>query len=246
MKNSKEYSKKVRELYRTLKAKYPKAKKIIYDEPADALVYAIVGENMSELATESAIRRVADYFIDLNDLRVSRAEEIVEVFGKDTPVTKDIALTITMALRTVFEKYNSVSLKALKKIGKRPAKQVLEKMDGISRFAVNYLLLTSLQGHAIPLTKRMIEYVRSNELVHPDSDEQQIEGFLAKQIPAESAYEFYTLLRRQSEARRAGRKKKMVRQGRSAELSRSPHHPEQSRGTARTAKTAAKTKKKRK
>ena len=245
MKNSKEYSKKVRELYRTLKAKYPKAKKIIYDEPADALVYAIVGENMSELATESAIRRVADYFIDLNDLRVSRAEEIVEVFGKDTPVTKDIALTITMALRTVFEKYNSVSLKALKKIGKRPAKQVLEKMDGISRFAVNYLLLTSLQGHAIPLTKRMIEYVRSNELVHPDSDEQQIEGFLAKQIPAESAYEFYTLLRRQSEARRAGRKKKMVRQA---------HHPEQSRGTARTAKNAGrphrvaptKTKKKRK
>ena len=31
MKNSKEYSKKVRELYRTLKAKYPKVKKIIYD-----------------------------------------------------------------------------------------------------------------------------------------------------------------------------------------------------------------------
>jgi len=239
MKNSKEYSKKVHELYRTLKAKYPKAKKIIYDEPADALVYAIVGENMSELATESAIRRVADYFIDLNDLRVSRAEEIVEVFGKDTPVTKDIALTITLALRTVFEKYNSVSLKALKKIGKRPAKQVLEKMDGISRFAVNYLLLTSLQGHAIPLTKKMIEYVRSNELVHAGADEQQIEGFLAKQIPAESAYEFYALLRRQSEARRAGRKKKMVRQA---------HHPEQSRGTVHKAKakTAAKTKKKRK
>ncbi|HUS73800.1 MAG TPA: hypothetical protein VMY06_12115 [Sedimentisphaerales bacterium] len=224
MKNSKEYSKKVRELYRSLKAKYPKVEKIVYDEPADALVYAIVGENMNETATESAIRRVADYFIDLNDLRVSRAEEIVEVLGKDTPVTKDIALTVTLALRTVFEKYNSVSLKALKKTGKRPARQVLEKMDGVSRFAVNYCMLTSLQGHAIPLTKRMIEYVRSNELVHPDADEQQIEGFLAKQIPAESAYEFYALLRRQSESRRAGGKKK----------------------TARKAKTTAKTKKKRK
>ena len=224
MKNSKEYSKKVHELYRRLKAKYPKAKKIIYDEPADALVYAIVGENMSEPATESAIRKFCDYFIDLNDLRVSRAEEIVEVLGKDTPVTKDIALTITMALRAVFGKYNSVSLKALKKIGKRPAKQILEKMDGVSRFAVNYLLLTSLHGHAIPLTKRMIEYVRSNKLVHADADEQQIEGFLAKQIPAESAYEFYALLRRQSESRRSGRKKK----------------------TARTARTTAKTKKKRK
>ncbi len=68
-------------------------------------------------------------------------------------------------------------------------------------------MLTSLQGHAIPLTKKMIEYLRSNELVHPDADEQQIEGFLAKQISAENAYEFYALLRRQSESRKARRKK---------------------------------------
>jgi len=211
MKNSKEYSKKVRELYRSLKAKNPKVKKVVYDEPADALVYAIVGENMSGPATEAAIKRFADYFIDLNDLRVSQAEEIIEVLGEDTPNTKDIASTLIKALRTVFDEYNGVSLEALKKIGKRPARQALEKMDGISRFVVNYCMLTSLQGHAIPLTKRMIEYLRNNQLVHPDADEQQIEGFLTKQIPAENAYEFYALLRRQSESRRRRDKKKTVR-----------------------------------
>jgi len=215
----------VHELYRSLKAKYTKVKKVRYDEPAEALVYAIVGENMSEMATESAVKRFHDYFIDLNDLRVSRDEEIVEVGGEDTTITKEIASTLTKALKNVFEEYNSVSLQALKKIGKRPAKQVLEKMDGISRFAVNYCMLTSLQGHAIPLTKRMIEYLRSNQLVHPDADEQQIEGFLAKQIPAENAYEFYALLRRQSESRRRRDKKKTVRKAK--------------------AKTATKTKKKR-
>jgi len=207
MKNSKEYSKKVNELYRSLKAKYPQVKKVTYDEPAEAIVYAIIGENMSVSATESAIKRFADYFIDLNDLRVSRAEEIVEVLGEDSPATKDIASTLTKALRTVFNEYNNVSLEALKKIGKRPARQALEKMDGISRFAANYCILTSLQGHAIPLTKGMIEYLRNNQLVHPDADEQEIEGFLAKQISAEKAYEFYALLRRQSESRKAGRKK---------------------------------------
>jgi hypothetical protein len=211
MKDSKEYSKKIHKLYRKLKAKYPKVKKIIYDEPVDALVYAIVGENMSGSATESAIRKMDDYFIDLNDLRVSRKEEIIEVLGKDTPVTKDIAITITRALRAVFNEYHNVSLKALKKIGKRPAKQVLEKIEGISNFIVNYCMLTSLQGHAIPLTKKMIEYLRNHELVHPDADEQQIEGFLAKQISSENAYEFYALLRYHSEAGRAKRKKKTTR-----------------------------------
>ncbi|MHC4543877.1 MAG: hypothetical protein ACYTDW_11400 [Planctomycetota bacterium] len=211
MKNSKEYSKKMRELYRSLKAKHPKVKKIVYDEPADALVYAIVGENMSGPATESAIKRLAGYFINLNDLRVSQAEEVLEVLGENTPSTKNIVSTLTKALRTIFDKYNDVSLKALKKIGKRPARQALEKMDGISRFVVNYCILTSLQSHAIPLTKRMIEYLRNNQLVHPEADEQQIEGFLAKQIPAENAYEFYALLRRQSESRKRRDKKKTVR-----------------------------------
>ncbi len=209
MKNSKEYSKKIRELCRSFKAKHPKVKKVTYDEPVDALVYAIIGENMNGQSTESAIRRFADYFIDLNDLRVSQEEEIVEVLGEDTPGTKDIASTLKKVLKAVFDEYNRVSLQSLKKIGKRPARQALEKMDGISRFVVNYCMLTSLQSHAIPLTKSMMEYLRNNQLVDPEADEQQIEGFLAKQISAENAYEFYVLLRRRSESRK--RKKKTVR-----------------------------------
>ncbi len=220
MKNSKEYSKKVQKLYRSLKSKYPKVKKVTYDEPTDALVYAIVTEKMSEKATRSAIKRFAGYFINLNDLRVSRAEEIVEVLGADSSVTRDIASALTRALGAVFYKYNTVSLKALKKIGIRPARQILEKTDGVSHFAISYCVLTSLQGHAIPLTKKMIEFLRSNQLVDANAKVQEIrnrkttypiEGFLARAISAENAYEFYALLRRQSEARKARKKKKTAR-----------------------------------
>jgi len=216
MKNSKEYSKKVHKLYRSLKRKYPKVQKVTYDEPVDALVYAIISAEFSEAATQSAIKKFTDYFVDWNDLRVSRAEEIVELLGADTSVTRDIASALTNALRAVFEKYNRASLEALKKTSKRPAKQALQKIDGTTAFVVNYCMLTSLQGHAIPLTKKMIEYLRSNELVHPEADEQEIEGFLARQISAENAYEFYALLRRRSEAHGARRKKKTTRKTKKA------------------------------
>jgi len=159
-------------------------------------------------AAESALKRFGDYFVDLNDLRVSRAEEIVEVLGSDTPVTRDIALALSRALRAAFDRYNTVSLKALRRVGKRPARQVLEKMNGVSPFVVNYCMLTSLQGHGIPLTKKMIDYLRSNELVDTEADDQEIKGFLAKQISAENAYEFYALLRRESESRRTVTRKK--------------------------------------
>jgi len=210
MKNSKEYSKRVHKLYRSLKRKYPNVQRVVYDEPVDALVYAIISERMSEPATQSVIKRFSDYFVDWNDLRISRAEEIVEVLGSDTSAAKDIALALTTALRSVFNKYNMISLKALCKMSKRPARAVLEKMDGTSRFVVDYCMLTSLQGHAIPLTKKMIEYLRSNELVHAEADEREIEGFLARQISAENAYEFYSLLRCKSEAHKVRKKKKTV------------------------------------
>lgn len=206
MKNSSEYSKKLRRLYNSLKRKYPKIQPVTHDDLVEALIYSIVSENLTARAAQTAMKRLAENFVDFNDLRVSRSEEIIETLGEDTPETKQIASSLTRALAAVFNRYNTLSLEALEKIGKRPAKQALGQMDGTSRFVVNYCVLTALHGHAIPLTSGMLEYLRDNELVHPDADEQEIEGFLTRQIPARNGYEFYRLLRAQSELRK-GRKK---------------------------------------
>ena len=211
MKGSREYSKKLRKLYRSLKSKYAKPQPVVYEEPLEALVYGVVSEGMSEAAAQSAMKRFADYFIDMNDLRVSRVEEIVEVLGGETTVAKDISATLAKVLGAVYDKYSTVSLKTLKKMGKKPARQVIEKLEGVSAFTADYCTLTSLQGHAIPLTKRMSDYLKNEELVHPEADEKQIGGFLGRQVSANSAYEFYALLRRESESRSAARRKKTTR-----------------------------------
>jgi len=209
MKNSKEYARKIHKLQSSLNRKYPKVQKVAHEEPVDAIVYAIICSRLDNKTTEAAIKKFSEYFVDLNDLRVSRIEEIVEMLGEDTSVAKAVATTITTVLRSIFNTYHKVSLEALKKMGKRPARQVLEKMEGTNRFIVDYCMLTSLQGHAIPLTEGMIEYLKSKELVYPEADEQQIGGFLAKQISARKGYEFYALLRCESEAFKREMKKKM-------------------------------------
>jgi endonuclease III len=208
MKNSKEYAKKVQTLYRSLSHKHPKVQEAKYDEVVDSIIYAILSAELNEKAAESAMTRFTDHFVGWNDMRVSRVEEIVEVLGKDTPATKDIALTLVKVLRTIFDTYHKVNLEALKKIGKRPARQALEKIDGLSHFAVDYCMLVALKGHAIPLTSKMLEYLRSRELVDPDTDEQQITGFLVKQIPAKNGYNFYALLRYESEKSKITKKRK--------------------------------------
>jgi len=208
MKNSKEYSKKIQSLYRSLKHKNPKAQEISYETVVDAIVFAIISEKMSDKATESAIKKFPEYFVDLNDLRVSRTEEIIEVLGENTSQTREIALRISKVLQAIYNDYHRVNLEALKKLGKRPARQILEKIDGISRFVIDYCMLTSLHGHAVPLTENIVNYLKINDLVDEDADEQQISGFLTKQIPAKSGYEFYALLRHESETAKSRKKAK--------------------------------------
>jgi len=208
MKNSKEYSKKIQSLYRSLKHQYPKAQEISYETVMDAIVFAVISEKMSDKATESAIKKFPEYFIDLNDLRVSRTEEIIEVLGENTPQTREIASRISKILQAIYNDYHRVNLEALKKLGKRPARQILEKIDGISRFVIDYCMLTSLHGHAVPLTENIVNYLKINDLVDGDADEQQISGFLTKQIPAKNGYEFYALLRHESETAKSRKKTK--------------------------------------
>ena len=61
-------------------------------------------------------------------------------------------------------------------MSKRPARIFLEKIEGADRFVVDYSMLTSLQGHAIPLTQKMIEYLKRNELVHAEATDEEIDG----------------------------------------------------------------------
>jgi len=211
MKNSKDYSKKIQALYRTLSRKHQKVQQVGDEQVTDAIIYAIASSELSEKSASSAVKKLADHFVDWNDLRVSWIDEIVDVLHKDTQATRNIASALIQVLNGIFNQHHKVSLDALKNTGKRPARQALEKVEGISRFVVDYCMLRSLHGHAIPLTEKMLEYLRNNELVDPNADEQQIGGFLAKQIPAKNGYDFYALLRHESETSKSVKKKSKKR-----------------------------------
>jgi hypothetical protein len=209
MKNSKTYGQKIGKLFRSLKQKYPKVRKIDLDDPADAVVYAIVSEHIRASTARTIIRKMGKHFVDLNDLRVSRTEEILEVLGTSGPASRTTASLLTQVLNSIYNKYNRVSLSKLKEIGKRQAAKQLERLDGVSRFVVNYCFLAVLRGHCIPLTQNMIEYLRAGGLVYQEATEDDIEGFLERQIAAANAYEFYSLLRQESEKAKKTRKTKV-------------------------------------
>lgn len=170
-----------------------------YGNPVEAVVYALVSESMSEQASGRLYRRMMKHFVDLNDLRVSRTEEILDVFGDSSRKFEQSAASITKTLNSIFEKTNRISLADLTQEGKRQAHKELSEIEGITPFAVSYCFLTAMGGHAIPLNAKMLDYLRTNELVHPNATDTEIAGFLERQIAAADAYNFYLFLRHEAE-----------------------------------------------
>jgi len=202
MKNSKDYGAKIDKLFKSLKKDNSAIKPVTYKEPVDAMVYAFVSAFTTEANAAKMIKRIHSHFVDVNDLRVSRPEEIVEVFGEMTDAAAASAQAMTTALNAIFEKYDKVSLDALCGEGKRQARKELEQIAGVTPFVAAYTTLTAFGGHAIPLTDRMVDYLKQNELVDPEATTEAIESFLERHISAADAYSFYALLRAEAEGGR--------------------------------------------
>ena len=73
MKNSKEYGKKIAKLYRSLKQKHAKVKKREFDDPAKAIVYAIVSENIRKSAAKSVFKKAASIILKVSSVLLSFA-----------------------------------------------------------------------------------------------------------------------------------------------------------------------------
>jgi endonuclease III len=206
MKNSKDYSPRIEKLFKTLKKDAPAIAPVTYNEPIEAIVYAFISAFTTEANVGKIQKRITGHFVDINDLRVSRPEEIAEVFGDMSEPAIASAQAMTTVLNAIFEKFDRVSLAGLTDEGKRQARKDLQDIPGMTPFTVAYTFLTALDGHAIPLTDAMVSYLKQNEMVHPESTPQEIESFLERQISAADAYAFYALLRAEAEGSRMSSK----------------------------------------
>jgi endonuclease III len=198
MKNSKEYAGKIAKFFKAFKTGKPHLPR--YKDPVEAMIFGILSEVMPEPKARSVFAAIQENFVDWNDLRVSRLEEISEVLREETETAERITSHLNQSLNYIFREYDTVSLSMLFDLGKRPARKFLEeKMPGLSRFVIDYIMLTALDAHSIPLTRKMQDYLKNSGLVEASATEDEIEGFLQRQIPASDAYQFYITLRKACE-----------------------------------------------
>ncbi len=202
MKDSKEYSKKVVSFFKKYRNKTV-LKPFESDSKVDSLVYSVLYEHLKTEDVDAFVTLMRGHFVDWNDLRVSRLEEIVDVLSASPlPVEqkRKVSQQLVNCLNNVFTKYDCISFEEIEEIGKRQAYQELETLPDFTPFVINFLMLNFKGSHSLPLNGMMVEYVKKEGLVHPDSTYQEISSFLERQITVDDVYNFYLTLRQMAES----------------------------------------------
>ncbi|MBX3375293.1 MAG: hypothetical protein KF817_15815 [Phycisphaeraceae bacterium] len=183
MKNATDRSKVLARLLKTLPTAEPHPFPDADDATAVLIQSMLLWESTSAkaFAAYEAIRR---HVLDFNELRVTMADEIVEVIGPRYPMATERAARLRAVLRSIFLREHAVSLKLLQEQGKRDARKYIESLDGIMPYASARVLLLSFQTHGIPVDGQLLRLLVEEEIVEPGSTEADAAAFLGRHVRA--------------------------------------------------------------
>ena len=194
MKDGTTYGGRLRKVFAALRQTAGKPQIPELDEPLRRLAVAILGVDTSDEEAAEATDRILTSVVDWNEIRVSSAEHVYRVAGDGRSPGINRCQRLIEALQSIYDKENRLSLDGLKSIGRRDARQYLEKLEGVDEYAVASVVLWSLGGHAIPVNDRLLAALREADLVHPQADRAEIQAFIERHVSAADAREFCVVI----------------------------------------------------
>ncbi|NOS99068.1 MAG: hypothetical protein HOP29_00385, partial [Phycisphaerales bacterium] len=196
MKNGTHYAKCVKRAFAELKKRHGA---VSHPEPSDPIQQMIVGvlsQDAPPGKVAAAVKALNETMVDFNEIRVSTTPELARVIRPYIGDGDGRADEIRRSLNAVYLKKHGLTLEFLRKLGRREARQWLEKLDGVSADTAASVILWSLGGHAIPVGRRLYEALRQAELVEPTATMEEVRAFLERNVPASDAKEFCLMMDR--------------------------------------------------
>jgi len=199
MKNVSKHIDELKQLFKRL-SKEGKPPERVPLEPLDALVRGAMTFDVSDNRAEDAIKSITKEFVDLNELRVATDLEIQELLGVRYPEIEKRVAMITQSLNAIFEREHTMSLNRLKDVSKREARQFLRELPEIHPFVEAFVMLYAFDGSAFPLDDEMLDYLREQEAVDPETNLHEAQKFVENHVKADEVYECYINLRKAAQA----------------------------------------------
>lgn len=168
---------------------HPVADRLVLEQ----LLYACCLEFAPAEAADEAFAKLQQTYYDWNEVRVTTVSELSEVLS-GLPKPAAAASHLKRTLQSVFESYYSFDLETLRKENIGKAVNELEKLDGISKFAMAFVTQNALAGHAIAVNDEALESLRVLGIISDEEAANKRVPGLERAIPKSKGVEFGALL----------------------------------------------------
>lgn len=157
------------------------------------LIYASCLEDAPYDLADEAFHRLQAFFVDWNEVRVTTVTELVEHFSK-LPEPAAAATRVKKNLQSIFETRYSFDIEELQKMNQGKAIAELEKFGGMSKFVLNYVTQNAFGGHAIPVSKTIVEVLVATEIMTENEAEKGQIANLERTVTKTKGPEFASCL----------------------------------------------------
>ena len=195
MKQGTLYAGRVKKAYAKISQQMPIPETPEPTDPLHQLAVATFAVASGEKQAAKAVAALLATMAGWNEVRVSRPSEISKAIGNTIPDRIESCQRLMGMLESVYERENELSLKRLKQLGRREARQYLDSLEGVDEYGVASVALWSLGGHGIPIDDSLLKELKSAALVHPDATRGEVQAFLERHVSAADAKAFTIMMR---------------------------------------------------
>ena len=164
------------------------------DSATAELVFGLLVWEAGVPAAVSAARRLAEQFVDANEMRVALVEEIEDTIGLTDTHAMERAGLISSTLMHAFDTLDAVSIDAVARAGAHEARPYLESIPGLPRFVIDRVMLLALGEARIPVDERLHGVLADKGVIGREMPTGDAADLLTRVCPAEQARGLYLRL----------------------------------------------------
>jgi endonuclease III len=167
---------------------------VVADRPIlEHLLYACCLQSAAHEAADEAFAKLQQAYYDWNEVRVTTISELAEVMSC-LPRPAETASRLKRTLQSVFEAYYSFDLDGLKKENIGKSVKQLERLNGVTDFALAFVIQNGLSGHAIAVSNAACEALRVLGIITDEEAAKRKVPGMERAIAKSKGVEFGSLL----------------------------------------------------
>jgi len=171
-------------------------------DPVAQLVLSFLNWNTSTRKAEDAYDALLTEFVDINELRVSSVDQILDIIGEDYPEARPRIVRMKQSLHEVFVREHALSFASAQAQGKKEQRVYLDTLPGITPYVAAQVMLVSFNGHALPVDEKLLMLLEREGCIDAGLACADAEAVLLRQVKAADALRAHLALQAWSDASR--------------------------------------------